>query len=221
MPSPSSTKYRLRCTTCAPVVASPIRPTTAGFPHTCVYATQPSLSSHRPRPGFERRIGAQACVSRSAPPVAHRSPPDSTSGLSATSSLIPSDGAHSPSNFDVFLYLPTLSFFPIYLRLNLSVCIEIYMRMYITSNLMSQLVCPCFQSARTSGFLNENVRAKIGRGFRRDTTDRPTSALFFFFFWRRAPAIAFSSIAAVVKKSPCRSRGVPVGDRWPRILWIE
>ncbi|KAJ7351240.1 hypothetical protein DFH08DRAFT_97670 [Mycena albidolilacea] len=40
------------------------------------------------------------------PSCAHRSPTDSTSGLSATSSRILSDDMHSPSNFDAFLYLP-------------------------------------------------------------------------------------------------------------------
>jgi hypothetical protein len=84
--------------------------------------------------------------------------------------------------------------------------------MYITSNLMhmSRLVCPYFQSART----NENSREKLAENFAgaRPMGRRLPSLLFLFFGGEKGSRNSIldrilSTVAGVVTKSPCRSRG--------------
>ncbi|KAJ7700898.1 hypothetical protein B0H16DRAFT_766381 [Mycena metata] len=97
------------------------------LPSACLVPAQPftlahaaSLPSSMPSPSSpqrgpndtgERRSASFSPRSRPTPPVAHRSPPDSTSGLSARSSLIPNENVHPPAHFDAFLYLLTLPLF--------------------------------------------------------------------------------------------------------------
>ncbi|KAJ7691857.1 hypothetical protein B0H16DRAFT_1752178 [Mycena metata] len=68
----------------------------------------PSSPQQGPNDTEERRSASFSPRSRPTPPVAHRSLADSTSGLSATSSLSPNENVHPPAHFDVFLYLLVL-----------------------------------------------------------------------------------------------------------------
>ncbi|KAJ7716280.1 hypothetical protein B0H16DRAFT_459544 [Mycena metata] len=104
-PCPNLTRLPLACL----VLAKPFTPAhAASLPSSML---SPSSPQRGPNDTEERRSSSFSPRSRPTPPVAHRSPADSTSGLSATSSLIPNENVHPPAHFDVFFYLLILPLF--------------------------------------------------------------------------------------------------------------